>query len=974
MTIKSLVSAFVLLVCVAASPVAAQTITAPTGGANAVKAANDFATRAFQDPWDMSQRTDVGWWLFGTDNAASTVNWTNLSFANGLFSGTAGASAGLFLLESGLMEPPGDPAAPIGKTGKNYPINASQFTHLVYRMSSSQTGVSQYIWSSKTIYDGQTIAFEQNQSATAVAQGWKLYDVSLPALSRIGTDTWSGTIRALQFLPNVASSNAQIQLDWVRLVEDDASLYRDITWTGTSPVDIYLDNNANPADGTLGRIAVNTTGNISTRTYRFFAGSLEPGDYYVVMHAPTANEVTNGTGFSTTSTGFYRVNAIPTLNFTTPSDEGSADDFATAKLGNPWDFKSMLDIDYRAQIQNESITSLDLMTEAGVSLPGQTVYLATSTPAASGNVGDPFLFPLFWDYRGKVTRIDPARYRILTVDMGIPNLARSLPGGSIGRVVWRAVNEPVRGADNVQVQTVGQAWVVNHKLGENTLAHVTVDMKSMPVEPGSPGKTAWSSADAIDAFRFDPHEFSNPTQFFMKKIKIASLERTASGQLTFRWNYSKSSGTVDLYREPAASSTKSFNAGVKINGSAIQATAGSYTWESTGTPDGEYQIYAIFTDGTNSNQVYAPTPIVVDANNIALPMFVLDRSTLTFGALGPIRTPAQTVRLTFSGPGSQCWSASSNHPGVAISPSSGTGATNLLISIPGSFAGGTTNALITLTSCSSVQNSRVISVTVRAMNTSAPPSGALDTPVDGQTVAGSIAVTGWAVDDIGVGRVTVCRDAVAGEGTPPQPSCGGAGRIYIGDGTFVEDARPDIETMSPTSPASYKAGWGYLMLTNFLPDQGNGTFKIYAYAYDVEGYNTLIGSKTIVAQNASAIKPFGALDTPGQGEVICGTYINFGWALTRPPFTIPSNSSTITVYIDNVPVGSPGTLSARPDIQTLFPTGYNDPNHAVGGYIFDTTQYSNGVHSIFWLVTDTAGQQDGIGSRFFTIANPCTGS
>jgi len=533
-------------------------------------------------------------------------------------------------------------------------------------------------------------------------------------------------------------------------------------------------------------------------------------------------------------------------------------------------------------------------------------------------------------------------------------------------------------ANNVQVQTVTEQWVINSKAGENTQAHMTVDLSKVPVlpsHPGAQGSTAWSSAASIDSFRFDPHEFSNPTPFFIRKIKIASLERTASGLITFRWNYTKAAGTVDLYREAVAGSTKSFN-GTKINAAAIQATTGSYTWDSTGTPDGEYWVYAIFTDGTNQNQVYAPTPFIVDANNIAVPQIVLNRTALTFGALGPIRTPAQTVRLSFTGTGMQCWTASSNHPGVTISPSSGNGAANLQVSIAnGTFPGGTTNVLVTIATCQmSSTNSRAIAVTINAMNASAPPSGSFDTPTDGSSVTGSIGVTGWAVDDVGVGRITICRDKVGSESAPANGNCSGAGQIYIGDGTFVDDARPDIEAASAT-PASYKAGWGYLMLTNFLPAQGNGTFKIYAYAYDVEGNVKLLGSKTIVAVNASATKPFGAIDTPGQGAVVCGTILNFGWVLTQKPKTIPANSSTVAVYIDGVAVGQPTPLDTRADIVSLFPAAtYNDPTHSVGAFGLDTTLYSNGSHSIFWLVTDSAGQQDGIGSRFFTIANPCSGS
>jgi len=48
------------------------------------------------------------------------------------------------------------------------------------------------------------------------------------------------------------------------------------------------------------------------------------------------------------------------------------------------------------------------------------------------------------------------------------------------------------------------------------------------------------------------------------------------------------------------------------------------------------------------------------------------------------------------------------------------------------------------------------------------------------------------------------------------------------------------------------------------------------------------------------------LDTPGHGAVISGTqYFNQGWVLTPQPNHIPTDGSTINVYIDGVYVGHP---------------------------------------------------------------------
>jgi hypothetical protein len=146
-------------------------------------------------------------------------------------------------------------------------------------------------------------------------------------------------------------------------------------------------------------------------------------------------------------------------------------------------------------------------------------------------------------------------------------------------------------------------------------------------------------------------------------------------------------------------------------------------------------------------------------------------------------------------------------------------------------------------------------------------------------------------------------------------------------------------------------------------------YKLYAYASDVEGKLTLLGTKTISVDNAHATKPFGAIDTPGQGATISGaSYVNFGWALTPQPGRIPIDGSTIWVFLDGFPQGNVTYNNPRSDIDTLFP-GYSNVGGAVGYRYLDTTQLTNGMHSIAWSVTDNLGRTDGVGSRFFHVLN-----
>ena len=243
------------------------------------------------------------------------------------------------------------------------------------------------------------------------------------------------------------------------------------------------------------------------------------------------------------------------------------------------------------------------------------------------------------------------------------------------------------------------------------------------------------------------------------------------------------------------------------------------------------------------------------------------------------------------------------------------------------------------------------------------PFGSFDTPTGGSTgLVGNVAVTGWALDDIGVVRVSVYRDPLAGE----TPSANG--KIYIGDASFVPGARPDVETLHANYPYAGRAGWGYMLLTNFLPGSGNGTFTLHAYAYDADNQPTLLGSKTIACANATATKPFGTIDTPGQGETVSGNVTNFGWALTPQPASIALDGSTISVDVDGVALGHPTYNQYRSDIATLFP-GYANSNGAVGFFAIDTRALANGMHSIAWSVTDGLGRTEGIGSRYFWVRN-----
>ncbi len=247
----------------------------------------------------------------------------------------------------------------------------------------------------------------------------------------------------------------------------------------------------------------------------------------------------------------------------------------------------------------------------------------------------------------------------------------------------------------------------------------------------------------------------------------------------------------------------------------------------------------------------------------------------------------------------------------------------------------------------------------QAGGVSQPPFGSLDTPSDGaMNISGAMPVTGWALDDVGVARVEIYRDPVGNEGGP----------VYLGEATFVAGARPDVQAVFPTAPFSSRAGWGLMVLTNMLPNGGNGTFRLHAIAVDVEGNSALIGTRSVQIDNASAGLPFGAIDTPGQGETVSGVIYNWGWAVTPGTATIAADGTTIDVIIDGAFAGHPVYGLYREDIASLFSI-YTNGSAAVGYYVLDTRTLENGQHTISWIVRDSQGRAQGIGSRYFYVFN-----
>jgi hypothetical protein len=340
-----------------------------------------------------------------------------------------------------------------------------------------------------------------------------------------------------------------------------------------------------------------------------------------------------------------------------------------------------------------------------------------------------------------------------------------------------------------------------------------------------------------------------------------------------------------------------------------------------------------------------------------VPVLFVNKTLLNFAVNSSGTTTGdQDFLIRNIGEGTLNWTITDDADWLECEPENGTNFGVVIVSVNASgLTAGTYPGTITITDANAINSPKTIAVTLTVYDPGGglpvQPFGFFETPGDGAVVQSSVPVTGWALDNIEVVSVKLYREV-------------GPNLIYIGDALFVEGARPDVARTYPQYPHSSRAGWGYMMLTNSLLD---GTYVLHAIATDKEGNKVTLGTKTITIINVTAVKPFGAIDTPGPGGTASGSnYRVLGWALTPPPNRIPSDG--VHLYIDGVDLGEATYDIFRQDVYDLFP-GYENRDGALAYYDFNTTGYNNGMHTVQFVAADNANNTDGIGSRYFNIHN-----
>jgi hypothetical protein len=246
-------------------------INMPDGSNDRVAAGRDYATEVLGDPWDMNEPTDV--------NLNESGGISNAAYANGVFSATAATGdPGLFMLDPGIPS-----TLRQGRTGKNFPIDTTTYRVLSIRMNVSVASSLQVIWYTDTT--GGPFAVSAFVPTTP---GWRVYTIDLATVQNVGgtVASWSGQPATGLRIDPTSAAGSTFQIDWVRLTAPgDASTSYLASFTPSDPtanavVNLYLDDDANFANGHGGRIATGLREDTTT-TASLQLAPYAPGNYFV---------------------------------------------------------------------------------------------------------------------------------------------------------------------------------------------------------------------------------------------------------------------------------------------------------------------------------------------------------------------------------------------------------------------------------------------------------------------------------------------------------------------------------------------------------------------------------------------------------------------------------------------------------------------------------------------------------------------
>jgi hypothetical protein len=227
------------------------------------------------------------------------------------------------------------------------------------------------------------------------------------------------------------------------------------------------------------------------------------------------------------------------------------------------------------------------------------------------------------------------------------------------------------------------------------------------------------------------------------------------------------------------------------------------------------------------------------------------------------------------------------------------------------------------------------------VNVISPPMVTIESPATGATVAGTITVSGWALDPTAATATAINSVQVSVDGGVPFAA-------------FYGLSRPDICNNFPGRPGCPNVGFNYTLDTSLL---GAGSHTITVSATDLS--TPPLTSSTSVTVTVGAGHSFN-LESPVSGSVVTGTVQISGWALA--PMGTQVNS--VKVYVDGLQAGLATYGVLRTDVCTAYPGSTGCP-YVGFSFNLDTTNIPAGAHQI----TVVASIADGAPPLGSAVAN-----
>jgi hypothetical protein len=822
MTALSCLATVLVGVVATAGPAGAATLAALSPSTSTVIEGADYASSAFADPWDMNDAADLNpapmspgdaQYSGFTSGAVAGPGLDNATLSGGTFSADVERGGWMTLITSG-----GTGALPLSHDGGTSPIDASQFSRIVFHLYSAAAVTGQVYW----FPTGCSTCF--GATLVNISAGWHTYDVAL-ANNTAGTQPWSGTMRGLRLNTNQSATIVHQSLDWVRLTNPGPN----ITVTMPTAADaVWLDTNSNTGDnGSAGSpamgaevVATNVT---AGQTVTIPTGRRPAGTYWL-------SYTTGGVSSPTTS---ITVDKRPEPVVLSPSLAGG-DDWATTVRGDAWDFQQASDIDHAPNTT---------LTFSGGTLNGTNTPNGTNSPPS----GDPELF------LATPVPIDATTYHRLTVNIrydGTWGLTDGPGGGMVARVIWNLPG----------YTTPTQSWQVSNDIvvypGDNT---ISVDLKTTPPtainDNAVTDQLGWGGPGSatVRALRFDPDEDPGLRSFHITGFRLTAEDRGRPNfDVQFQDNAWKAGTTADLYADTTGTGT----GGTKIASNlAVSSGVNHFDWHGAdvnGNPlgAGAFNIYAVLHDGAGAsgtssdstvvNMPVQPSAVVgsTDAVNqqpdgVHVSGWALDTRT---------SQPNPTVNLTVDGNAAGSVATTVARPDVNAAFPNSVAGTHGFATVLHLAAG--THTVCAFGVGSGTPTAALGCKSVRVTDDAI---GSFDRVSRGP---GGVRVQGWALD--------------------PDTATSSPVAVYVdGNGTYVtaNGTRNDIGTAFP----GYGPNHGF----DAVVPTAAGTHNVCAYAINATGTagdNTLLGCKTITFTG----DPIGSLDAATR---VTGGITVSGWAI-----------------------------------------------------------------------------------------------